>query len=43
MDAKAKMLEKFYSLTDKLSITVITIEEVLEKEIEATQKQLKKK
>lgn len=29
MDAKAKMLEKFYALTDKLSIKVITIEEVL--------------
>lgn len=32
LDAKAKMLEKFYELTDKLSIKVITIEEVLKKD-----------
>ena len=42
MESKAKMLEKFYNLTDKLSITVITIEEVLEKEIEQTEKNAKK-
>ncbi len=29
MDAKAKMLDKFYNLVEKLSIKVITIEEVL--------------
>jgi len=35
MDAKAKMLEKFYALCDKLSIKIITIEEVLIKEAKA--------
>ncbi len=34
LDAKAKMLEKFYELIEKLSIKLITIEEVLKKEAE---------
>lgn len=33
MDAKIKMLEKFYDLADKLSIKIITIEENLAKEL----------
>jgi len=32
LDAKAKMIEKFYELADKLSIRIITIEEQLLKE-----------
>ena len=32
MDMSAKLLEKFYDLTDKLSIKIITIEEILEEE-----------
>ena len=32
MDAKIKMLEKFYELADKLSIKIVTIEEVLAKD-----------
>lgn len=35
LEAKAKMLEKFYELADKLSIKIITIEDVLKKEAEA--------
>lgn len=34
LDAKAKMLEKLYELSEKLSIKVITIEEVLKKDAE---------
>jgi RNA polymerase primary sigma factor len=33
LDAKAKMIEKFYELADKLSIKIITIEEQLAKEV----------
>jgi len=32
MEMSAKLLEKFYDLADKLSIKIITIEEILEKE-----------
>ncbi|HRX64109.1 MAG TPA: sigma-70 family RNA polymerase sigma factor [Candidatus Absconditabacterales bacterium] len=32
MDMSAKLLEKFYDLADKLSIKIITIEEILEEE-----------
>ncbi len=41
MDAKVKMLEKFYDLTDKLSIKVITIEENLELEAKEAKKDRK--
>jgi len=34
LDAKAKMLEKFYDLAEKLSIKIITIEEQLIKEVQ---------
>lgn len=37
MDAKMKMIEKFYELADKLSIKIITIEEVLEEEVREEQ------
>jgi hypothetical protein len=30
MDMSAKLLEKFYDLAEKLSIKIITIEEILE-------------
>ncbi len=33
MDAKIKMIEKFYELAEKLSIKVVTIEESLEEEV----------
>jgi len=32
LDLKAKMIEKFYYIADKLGIKVITIEEQLQKE-----------
>jgi len=35
------MIEKFYELADKLSIKIITIEEVLEKEAEEAKKETK--
>ena len=38
MDAKAKMLEKFYELAEKLSLRIVTIEEVLIKEAKELQK-----
>jgi RNA polymerase primary sigma factor len=38
LDAKIKMLEKFYELADKLSIKILTIEEIIEKETEDTKK-----
>ncbi len=42
MDAKAKMLDKFYSLVEKLSIKVITIEEVLIQEAKELYKNKKR-
>ena len=41
MDGNIKILEKFYDLTDKLGIKIITIEEVLEKEQEEIKKETK--
>jgi len=41
MDWNIKLLEKFYSLTEKLWIKVVTIEEVLEKEQEESKKESK--
>ncbi|MCS6983097.1 MAG: RNA polymerase sigma factor RpoD/SigA [Candidatus Absconditabacterales bacterium] len=41
MDSKAKMLDKFYSLCDKLSIRIITIEELLVAEAQESQGGLK--
>ncbi len=41
MDLSIKMIEKFYELAEKLSIKMITIEEVLEKEAEAAKKETK--
>ncbi len=41
LEAKIKMLEKFYDLADKLSIKVVTIEENLEKEAKEAQKEKK--
>jgi len=41
MDLSIKMIEKFYELADKLSIKIITIEEVLEKEAEEAKKETK--
>ena len=35
MDMSSKLLEKFYELAEKLSIKVLTIEEILEKEAQA--------
>lgn len=37
MDGKIKMIEKFYELAEKLSIKIITIEEVLEEEVREQQ------
>ncbi len=37
IDAKAKMLEKFYELAEKLSVKIITIEEILQAEARALQ------
>jgi RNA polymerase primary sigma factor len=39
LDAKIKMLEKLYDLSDKLSIRIITIEENLEQEAKETKKE----
>jgi len=36
MDAKIKMIEKFYELADKLSIKIVTIEETLEEDVKET-------
>lgn len=41
MDLNIKILEKFYELAEKLSIKIITIEEVLEKEAEEIKKETK--
>ncbi len=41
LDLSIKMIEKFYELADKLSIKIITIEEVLEKEAEEAKKETK--
>ncbi len=41
MDLSIKMLEKFYELADKLSIKIITIEEILEKEAKEANKESK--
>jgi len=41
MDLSIKVLEKFYELAEKLSIKIITIEEVLEKEAEEIKKETK--
>lgn len=41
MELWAKMIEKFYDLSDKLSIKIITIEEVLEKESQELVKESK--
>lgn len=41
LDMNVKMLEKFYDLADKLSIKIITIEEVLEKELKKTKDEMK--
>ena len=42
MDAKIKMLEKFYDLADKLSIKIITIEENLAQELAVEPKKERK-
>jgi len=42
MDAKIKMLEKFYDVADKLGIKIVTIEENLEREIQEANKEVKK-
>lgn len=39
MDGNIKLLEKFYDLAEKLGIKILTIEEALEKEQEATKKE----
>ena len=39
LDLNIKIIEKFYELAEKLSIKVITIEEVLEKEAEEIKKE----
>lgn len=41
LDLNVKIIEKFYELAEKLSIKVITIEEVLEKEAEEIKKETK--
>lgn len=41
MDLSIKMLEKFYELADKLSVRIITIEEILEKEAKEANKETK--
>lgn len=41
LDLNIKILEKFYDLADKLSIKIITIEEVLEKELKKTKDVMK--
>ena len=41
MDWNIKLLEKFYALTEKLWIKVVTIEEALEQEQEITKKETK--
>jgi len=41
MDGNIKILEKFYDLSDKLGIKIITIEEVLEEELKEVKKESK--
>jgi RNA polymerase primary sigma factor len=41
MEGNIKILEKFYDLADKLGIKIITIEEVLEKELKEVKKESK--
>jgi hypothetical protein len=41
MDQSAKLLEKFYDLADKLSIKILTIEEVLDLESKELVKETK--
>lgn len=41
LDLNVKMLEKFYDLAEKLAIKIITIEEVLEKELKKTKEVMK--
>ena len=41
MDQSAKLLEKFYDLADKLSIKILTIEEILELESKELSKETK--
>jgi hypothetical protein len=41
MDMSAKLLEKFYDLSEKLSIKIVTIEEVLELESKELVKETK--
>lgn len=41
MEMGAKMIEKFYDLADKLSIKIVTIEEILEKESQELVKETK--
>ncbi len=41
LDLNVKILEKFYSLADKLSIKIISIEEVLEEELKETKEIMK--
>jgi RNA polymerase primary sigma factor len=41
MEGNIKILEKFYDLADKLSIKIITIEEVLEEELKEVKKESK--
>jgi len=41
MDLSIKMLEKFYELADKLSVKIITIEEILKKEAKEANKETK--
>jgi hypothetical protein len=41
MDASAKILSSFYNIAEKLSIKIVTIEEVLEKESKELMKESK--
>ena len=41
MEGNIKLLEKFYDLSEKLGIKIVTIEELLEKEQEALKKETK--
>ena len=41
MEGNIKLLEKFYDLSEKLGIKIVTIEELLEKEQESLKKETK--
>jgi len=41
LELNVKMLERFYALAEKLSISIVTIEEVLEKELTSVKKEMK--